>query len=460
MRRRVTIAILGTVLATLVVAGLGTLALAGAGARSETERELRDQAEATATILTVRRGPVEAEQPRLLLREQFNRVRNALEVDDLGLVVIRGDDSIGAELSDPLPDGVTVEDLQPERLRSGEVVSGSFGRNEVFAAAPISESAASLGVVVLTRSVERAVGPAFGWFLLASGITIALGAVVSHRLASQVTKPLREATAATARIAGGDLDVRLPEKEGARRDEVEDLSRSINEMARTLQRSRGLEQQFLLSVSHDLRTPLTSIQGYAEAVADGTAPDARAAAGVILTEARRLDRLVQDLLELARLESRQFRLEVVPVDLAAGARRGVEGFRPEAEAAGLAVVVDVPDEPVWVGGDPDRLGQVLANLIENALKFAGSRIDVRVVDHPLGPRLEVGDDGPGIAPEDLPHVFERLYVARHEPVRKESGSGLGLAIVRELVEAMGGQVSATAGPDGRGTRMVAVFRPS
>ena len=226
-------------------------------------------------------------------------------------------------------------------------------------------------------------------------------------------------------------------------------------MAGTLERSRGLEQQFLLSVSHDLRTPLTSIRGYAEAVADGTAPDSQAAAGIILAEAQRLERLVKDLLDLAKLEARQFTLDMLAVDVTELARRGAAGFTREAADAGVEVVVTTPPNPVTITADPDRLGQVLANLTENALKYARARIEVAVIQDAAGVRVEVSDDGPGVAPEDLPHVFERLYVARSQPVRQESGSGLGLAIVRELVDAMGGHVTAAANPGG-GTRMVGV----
>jgi two-component system sensor histidine kinase BaeS len=458
MRRRLTIAILGTVLATLLVAGLGTLALANASARRQTEAELRDQAEATAAILNARRVPAEAERPLLVTAEQFNRVRNALEIDDIGLVVLTRDNSLGPELSDPLPEGLTVEDLRADRLRDGQIVSGSFGADQVFAVAPLNETRGALGAVVLTRSVRRTIGPAVGWFLLASGLTLAVAGLVSFRLAKQLTKPLRDATAATTRIANGDLAVRLPVEKHRRNDELSELSSSINQMAGTLQRSRGLEQQFLLSVSHDLRTPLTSIRGYAEALADGTATDAQAASAVILTEARRLERLVGDLLDLARLESRQFTLHETPLDLAGLVQRGVAAFEQEAHVADVELDLVVPDHPIAVRADPDRLAQVLANLLENALKYASHRIEIAVHDGGTEPRLEVADDGDGIAAEDLPHVFERLYVAASKPVRRESGSGLGLAIARELTDAMGGRVIARPN-EPQGTRFVVTLLP-
>jgi signal transduction histidine kinase len=176
---------------------------------------------------------------------------------------------------------------------------------------------------------------------------------------------------------------------------------------------------------------------------------------VILAEARRLERLVRDLLDLAKLDARQFTFHIAPVDLNAAVPTYVDGFAREADDAGVEVSVELAPRPVVVAVDPDRLAQVLANLVENALKYARQRVTV-TVEGGAPARLEVSDDGPGIAPEDLPHVFERLYVARRQPVRKESGSGLGLAIVRELVEAMGGQVQAVGRPGG-GTRIVVTF---
>lgn len=452
MRRRFTIAIIGTVLATLVVAGLGTIAIAAARARHQSEEALREQAEATAAILDIGATAGASEENRLARVQRFTRVRNALDLEDLSLIVIRADGQVGVELSDPLPDRLTVERLRTDALQRGETTSGSVG-TKVWAAAPLDPAGTSTGVVVLTRPVDRALGPAVGWFVLASGIAIALAAAVAYRLAKQLTKPLRDATGATAQIAAGDLSVRLPVA-GGRRDEVGELSTSINQMAATLERSRRLEQHFLMSVSHDLRTPLTSIRGYSEAIADGTAPDPREAAAVILAESQRLERLVKDLLDLARLEARQFTLEIASIDVAELARRAVDGFGREATDAAVAIEVATPPQPVVLATDPDRLGQVLANLLENAVKFATSAIVVEVVDLTDRVRIDVIDDGPGIAADDLPHVFDRLYVARPRPVRATdattptSGSGLGLAIAHELVEAMGGTVEATAPAEG------------
>ena len=230
------------------------------------------------------------------------------------------------------------------------------------------------------------------------------------------------------------------------------LSHAINDMAATLERSRGLEQQFLLSISHDLRTPLTSIRGYAEAILDGTMTDPQRAATVIQREANRLERLVRDLLDLAKLEARSFSLATRTVDLDEVAAATVEAFGTGDDSLRVRCHRAEPGTCL-VSGDPDRLAQIAANLVHNACKFARTTVDVQCGRADGAVLLAVVDDGPGIAVEDLPHVFERLYVARQKPVRSESGSGLGLAIVHQLVTAMNGSVWAeSAAP--HGTRFI------
>jgi len=278
---------------------------------------------------------------------------------------------------------------------------------------------------------------------------------VAANLGRRLTKPLREAEQATRRIAAGDLAARVPT--GAEDDELAALGRSINAMAESLERSKGLERQFLLSVSHDLRTPLTSIRGYAEALAERKAKPGQAAA-VILSEARRLERLVGDLLELAKLDARRFSLDIRATDVCEVVTDAAEGFRPAAESADLRLVVDVPARTARVAAAvPDRLAQVVANLVENALDFASKRITVGTGRSDGAVELWVEDDGPGIEPADLPHVFDRFYTVSRTPSR-HVGSGLGLAIVHELVDAMGGTVRAEPGSKG-GARLVVTLGP-
>jgi signal transduction histidine kinase len=441
MTRRLFLAILATTVATLIVAGLGTLVLARARARAQTESDLRRQAsELVAGVAQLADRPA-GERPLVAV----NAFERALRLDGVSAVVI----GPGGGIAGTLPTGITEADIQVPNLQAGEVVSGHHG-DLVYAAAPSSTSRGTI-VVVASRRADVGLGPAGRWFVFAAAVSAALAAIVAFTLGRRLARPVRQADEAARAIAGGAFSTRLPEPAPGATDELAQLVRSINAMAAELERSHALEQQFLLSISHDLRTPLTSIRGYAEAIRDGATTDPRWASGVILSEARRLERLVRDLLDLARLRTRSFSLHSVPVDLGEVASVVAEGFRPDTDAAGLALVVDRAG-PVVVSADADRVAQVVANLIENAVKYARTTVAVAVTTDAGYGMITVDDDGPGIPPEDLPFVFERLYVAGREPVRRESGSGLGLAIVRELLEAMGGRVTAEPRPGG-GTRL-------
>jgi signal transduction histidine kinase len=222
-------------------------------------------------------------------------------------------------------------------------------------------------------------------------------------------------------------------------------------MAQSLEDGRARERQLLLAVSHDLRTPLTSIRGFAEAIKDGAIEDSEQAADVIIAESQRLERLVGDLLDLTKLEARQMSIAMRPTDAAEVAGTTSEGFRPAAAKSGVEIITEVPEygETPPVAADPDRLAQLLANLLENAITFARSTVRVSVTDGLGVCTIRVDDDGPGIAQGDLVRVFERFYRADRGPSR-ELGSGLGLAIVSELAAAMGGTVRAESPITDRG----------
>jgi two-component system sensor histidine kinase BaeS len=227
-------------------------------------------------------------------------------------------------------------------------------------------------------------------------------------------------------------------------DELSELAVAFNTMSGELARAREAERMFLESVSHELKTPLTSIRGYAEAVDEGAVAPAEGGS-VIAAEADRLDRLVQDLLDLARLGRAGFAVASEPVDLAAVANDAVERHRRRAQQLSVQLSGHGGDD-AWALGDAQRLLQATSNLVENALRLtpAGGAVAVRAEPG----RIVVSDTGPGLAPDDLPRAFERFYL--HDRYRSERpvGSGLGLAIVKELVAAMGGSVQAAARPSG------------
>jgi len=444
VRRRILFAILATVALSLVLAGTGTYILLRRQALQTTESSLRVEAQSLAGLLG---AAGTSASPRL----NQQRMVTGLRLEGIA-VLVRGP---AGNLHGDLPEGISAQQLSTEDLVAGTTLSGRAA-DSTWAAATVEGVGSSTVTVVVTRPTERPAAP-IGWFVLAGALALAVGAAVAAWLSDTLTRPLRQATAATARIAGGDLSMPLAQPPPTDHDEVADLTRSINAMAASLNHSRGLERQFILSISHDLRTPLTSIRGYADAIGDGTAAEPAEAARVISTEAQRLSRLVGDLLDLARLDAREFSFQLQRLPVNEVVTETVEGFRPTAEGCGVALQVVDPPGSVPSLIDPDRLAQALANLLDNGLKYATSAVSVTTTIGPGGDvTIAVSDDGPGIAPADVPYVFERLYVTDRRPRRPAGGTGLGLAIVREVVGGMGGRVWAEspALPDGRGARMI------
>ncbi len=245
-------------------------------------------------------------------------------------------------------------------------------------------------------------------------------------------------------MASGESDVAVP-VDGE--DELADLGRSFNVMASELERARESQRSFLESVSHELKTPLTSIRGYAEALEEGAVSPTEGGR-VVAAEADRLERLVFDLLDLARLGRAGFAVEHRPIDLAAVGAAAIERHRPRARELGVELDV-TSDNGAWGIGDEGRLLQATSNLIENALRLTPAGGSVQVSTRPG--TITVLDTGPGLDAEDLPRAFERFYLYDRYRSERPVGSGLGLAIVKELTAAMGGDVSASGNP-GRGAQ--------
>jgi signal transduction histidine kinase len=462
------------VAAALIVAGVITLLLTIRTARRDTKSALVTQAQSLASVVQSEAVTVNRKDPAQSLRTILRILKTPLNLQQAAVVAI-GPQGRLIDVANPaqpvsLPSGLTEADLDTSALVAGKTVSGRRG-SIVFAAAPYQAEveipraagrpAATLDLtqaVILTRRPPTGVHSTGIWFLIAAGVTLAAAALVADRLGRRITRPLEAAEATTRQIAGGDLAARVPET-GRSDPETASLAHSINTMAENLARSRGLERQLLMSVSHDLRTPLTSIRGFAEAIADGATTDTHRAAEVIASEARRLERLVRDLLELAKLDAQQFSFDLRRVDLSEVVADTGEAFLPAADDLGVQLIVAAGlAGSIAVTADPDRLAQLVANLVENALKYARREVHLGVAVSAGQPVFWVDDDGPGIAPEDLPRVFDRLFVSSRYPAR-QMGSGLGLAIVGELVSAMGGTVRAESPvfADG-GTRVVVTLR--
>lgn len=283
--------------------------------------------------------------------------------------------------------------------------------------------------------------------VIAAGIATVLGALVAWRIA----RPLRRTATAAHALAVGDRDVAVP-ADGPR--EVAEVADAVTSLAAALRISEGRQRDFLMSVSHDLRTPLTALRGYAESLADGAidADDAPRVGAAMTEEARRMELLVGDLLDLARLDADDFRIAPVPVDLRTVVEGAAEVYRARTAQEGIEFALEMPDEAVPATTDAQRLRQALDGLFDNALRLTPTRglivLALRPEPSTQSALLEVRDSGPGLTDADLADAFTRgTLTARYEGARRV-GTGLGLAIVHGLITRLGGSAEASHAPEG------------
>jgi signal transduction histidine kinase len=343
-------------------------------------------------------------------------------------------------------DGRVIADTQ------GELVGQRLSTAEMALGAPIVVDGQQVGLLLIPageavhESLEAEfldkVNTSLLWAgLAAGGVALVLGLL----LARQLTAPLRILTQAAHRLAKGET----PQVQVHSGDEIGELGQAFNQMAQSLARQETLRRNMMADIAHELRTPLTVMRGDLEALLDGVYEPTPEALASLQEEALLLSRLVDDLRALAQAEAGQLRLERKPTDLADLLRGVVASFDLQAESQGQTLTLDVPPELPTVHVDPQRVRQVVANLVSNALRHAPESgcVVVSVALHPGEVQVSVSDDGPGIAAEDLPHVFDRFWQGSEARV---DGSGLGLAIARELVRAHGGRIWAESAP-GKGS---------
>jgi two-component system sensor histidine kinase BaeS len=418
LRSRLFLGIAGTVLVSLVVTVVAGALLTRRSLEDSAVRALERQVE---LVAAQRR-----DEPATGSGDDLGRF---LSTDEHRLAILT---AAQAELL--LPDDGA------DRLRGDAQASGSVdvrGTRFLYAARRNGDEA-----IVLLRPASRA---AADWKPFALGLALAglvgaaLAAVVALVLSRAVARPIARVSDASRALAAGEHPDPIPVSGPP---EAATLAASFNHLSTELERSQDAERSFLLSVSHELKTPLTAIRGHAEALEDGVLEPSGAAA-VIEREARRLERLVGDLLDLARLRRRAFAVREEPVDLGETAVAAFE--RHESTAGAFGVGLQAMAEPGAVAvADPDRVLQALSNLVENALRSTPRGGTVRIVAAPG--RLDVVDDGPGIEAADLPRAFERFYLYDRYRGDRRVGTGLGLAIVRDLAQAMHGSVDVRSEP--------------
>lgn len=289
---------------------------------------------------------------------------------------------------------------------------------------------------------------------MAVSVSAAAALLISLFISRRVVEPVRTLGAATGRIAAGHYSERVAVPGD---DELGDLARHFNQMAATLEQTEERRRQLLADIAHELRTPLASIQGYMEGLADGVFPPDPSTYELVHREAARLQRLVRDLAEVSRVEAGQVSVHPQPTPPSALIEAATARLRPQFEDKGVQLLTPAgptaPELPP-VAADPDRIVQVLINLLGNALHYTPSGGRVQVWAEPAAGgtmvRFVVTDTGIGIPPEHLPHIFDRFYRVDKSRSRVGGGSGIGLTIARHLVEAHGGEIQAHSPGPGRG----------
>jgi two-component system sensor histidine kinase BaeS len=437
---RVVLVTAATAVVSVIVTALVAVPIAVRAANEQARTELVEKSALAVELLDTERPAAR------------DRIVRQLRRDDIAVYLVRR----GTVDRPGLPQRVV------DRVAGGAPVDTRAmvgGRPTLIAGRPLPGRA---GGVVLTR--PAATGTAAGllggvWLALLAGL---LGGVLAGALLARFTvRPIRRAAVAAGHLSAGDRSIRLSTQGPA---EAAELATAFNELATALQVSEGRERDFLLSVSHELRTPLSTIRGYAEALADGVvgADGATRAGATMLAEAERLDRLISDLLVLARLEAADLPLDVVAVDLAELVRAAAEAWAPRCGPDGPRLLVEAPDAPVIVRTDPGRIRQVLDGLCENALRIVppGAPLVLAVRAGDAAGILEVRDGGPGFTDDDLAVAFQRGALHRRYRGLRKVGSGLGLALAARLVARLGGTIEAGHAPEGGARFTVAVPYPA
>jgi signal transduction histidine kinase len=403
-------------------------------------------------VLSLAKGQVPVAEVWTNLQEQAQKnMVHILMVDTKGKVIrqVAPQEGSKRQLIDPAPSEL------PLNITEGTygTFETSTGQTHIFAAYPVRRlfnfreitSPFDTLVVSMPQSGNIAIWASLVKPLLQAGlIALVVSVVIAILLARSVYHPIRRVTAVAEKIAQGQYDQEIP-VEGPK--EVRGLALRFNEMAGKVKQSQYQLRHFVADVSHQLKSPLTSIQGFAQAMLDGTADDSDSklkAAQVISDESKRMIRQVDELLELSRMQSGQVQMARELVDIKELLLHCQEIFAMRAEDNDILLRTEI--EPLMpIVGDIDSLEHVFCNLLDNALKNSTTKGEVSIVGHNIGNdsiEVMITDNGPGISPEQLPYLFERFYQAGG----LRTGTGLGLAIAREIVLAHNGKIEVSSMP--------------
>ena len=336
-----------------------------------------------------------------------------------------------------------------QTAKSGEAYAGHFDLGDthyILTAVPIPDQGGAVVLIAPAAPLQHSLSLARRYLWLGGGLTLLLGILLALALSRSLMRPVLAIEQATVQIARGDFSTRVPVES---QDELGQLATAVNQMTTQLDGYERRRREFLANVAHELRTPLSYIRGYAQAVTEGlvTAPEDRDRyLHIVQEESVRLGRLVDDLMDMAQMDEGQLSFDMQPLDLHLPVAQAVATVQPLAEEKGVGIDVHLPDDLPQPLADGGRIQQVVVNLLDNGLRHtpAGGRLTVSARRHERSVTVAITDTGEGIAPEDLPLIFDRFHK------RHSSGRGLGLAIVRSIVRAHGGEVGVESQP-GKGS---------
>lgn len=340
-------------------------------------------------------------------------------------------------------------------------------RNVLLVSAPVEGNPRVKAVVLAAplQDLSRSQLPFLYLLLLSAAMSFLIATLIALILSGSILKPVRKLTEAADKAAGGDLKQVVKTES---RDEIGRLARSFNYMIERVRRMYENQKNFASNISHEFRTPLTSIEGYSDALLSGVAKgkaEREKSLKIINEESKRLKRLTESLLMLSRIDADALEFELTDVDVNAFLKRIKDKLKLQLQEAGVSLDIDSSPYIDHIKTDPDRLEQVLVNLIDNAARHspAGSTVEITAAEDnppnlPARVKISVSDQGPGIPEADLKKIFDRFYRVGKAAKGKGSGAGLGLAIAKEMIDALGGSIEVTS-ESGKGTTF-SVYIPS
>ena len=445
---------IGMVLLTLALLGCGFFAMSYNYVRSETANAMRQKAEVVAKIASnyIQDGDLSHDQDFFMLASFASMAADSefIIFNTDGTALLTTDESHEGK-SFRLPEGIRRRVLENMEYSGSGTLDGLYESRQFIVAMPIFSNAdQNISGIAMALAEARALTAlwraALALFWL-TGVTVLVIAFIatSYTTMHQV-QPIHAMVQATRRYAGGNFDSRMYDY--GRTDEIGELAASFNAMADTLQHTEQQRREFIANISHELKTPMTTIAGYTDGILDGTIPPEKQEQylRIIADESRRLSRLVRRMLEVSQLQSLDLTHEKKKFDVCESMRRAIISMEHKIRLRDLDVEVDMPDESLLVMGDTDLITQVIYNLLENAAKFAtpSSTLYLGVTELNDKALVSIRNHGATIPAEEIPHLFERFHKSDKSRSEDKDGVGLGLYIVKTILEQHGERIVVTS----------------